>query len=136
MDWPVVPLADSERTISEECTEVKPRSCQELSELQGMLVEACMVCWPMESFAVSSETAVAELHHIRTSRPGAADHQVFPFAVGAGKSSHGHAVQRAAQEMHTDRSVALGAEHADGDMVLEAVRPRGHDASQHAAEEL
>jgi hypothetical protein len=118
IDWPVVPLADGVRTISEKCTQVEPRLRPEVLELQETPREACLAPWPVENFAASLEVAVANLCRIRTCSPGAEDRGGFPLAVCVGKSSHRHAVQHAAQELRTDRDVVLGASRAGGDVVL------------------
>ena len=89
MHWPFVLLADGVRTISEKCTHVEPRLRPGISELQKMLREACVDCWPVDSWAVPLKEAVAELRRIDTSRPGAADHEGPPLADCVDKSSPG-----------------------------------------------
>ena len=86
MHWPVVPLADGVRTISEKCTHVEPLLRPGISELQKMLREACVDCWPVDGWAVPLKEAVAELRRIDTSRPGAADHEGPPLADCVDKS--------------------------------------------------
>ncbi len=49
-----------------------------------------MDCWPLESFAVPLKEAVADLHLIDTSRPGAADHGGFALAGVVDKLPPGH----------------------------------------------
>jgi hypothetical protein len=68
--WPVVPLADGVRTISENCTHVELRLRPGIFELQKTLRVTCVDCWPVDSRAVPLKEAVAELRRIDTSRPG------------------------------------------------------------------
>ncbi len=67
----------------------KPHLRPDIFELEEMLEGACMDCWPVDSFAVPLKEAVAELHRIDTSSPGAADHGGRPLAGFVDKSSSG-----------------------------------------------